>query len=57
MNVTYQLNEEEFDYQLFCRIKAQFARRHNPLKIKIEEAEVEETDAIKANPAFYHSTN
>ncbi|TAE36339.1 MAG: hypothetical protein EAZ50_13225 [Runella slithyformis] len=55
MTVTYQLTEAEFDYQLFRRIKAQFARRNNSLKIKIEieETETDETEAIMANPAYY----
>ena len=55
MTVTYQLTEDEFDYQLFRRIKAQFARRNNSLKIKIEieETETDETEAIMANPAYH----
>ncbi|TAF96321.1 MAG: hypothetical protein EAZ32_09205 [Cytophagia bacterium] len=55
MTVTYQLTEAEFDYQLFRRIKAQFSRRNNSLKIKIEieETETDETEAIMANPAYY----
>lgn len=55
MTVTYQLTEAEFDYQLFRRIKAQFSRSKNPIKIKIEieEAELDETEAIMANPEFY----
>ncbi|WP_428665065.1 hypothetical protein [Runella sp.] len=52
MTVTYQLTEDEFDYQLFRRIKSQFARRNSSFKIKIEieETETDETDAIMANP-------
>jgi hypothetical protein len=52
MTVTYQLTETEFDYQLFRRIKAQFSRSKSPIKIKIEieEAELDETEAIMANP-------
>lgn len=55
MTVTYQLTEAEFDYQLFRRIKAQFSRSKSPIKIKIEieEAELDETEAIMANPEFY----
>ena len=55
MTVTYQLTETEFDYQLFRRIKAQFSRSKSPIKIKIEieEAELDETEAIMANPEFY----
>ena len=59
MTVTYQLTEDEFDYQLFRRIKAQFARRNNSLKIKIEieETETDETEAIMANPYLVEKLN
>ncbi|NBB20864.1 hypothetical protein GVN20_15960 [Runella sp. CRIBMP] len=55
MTVTYQLTEDEFDYQLFRRIKSQFARRPGSFKIKIEieETELDETEAIMANPYLF----
>jgi hypothetical protein len=55
MTVTYQLTESEFDYQLFKRIKSQFARRTASfnIKIEVEETEIDETEAIMANPAYH----
>lgn len=55
MTVTYELTEDEFDYPLFRRIKAQFKHRTSPLKIKIEieETSADETEAIISNPYLY----
>jgi hypothetical protein len=51
MTVTNQLTESEFNYQLFKRIKSQFARRRTvSFNIRIEVKELDETETIMANP-------
>ncbi len=55
MTVTYQLTADELSSDLIRKIKAQFGRHSNPLKIKIEVEEMDETEQIMANPALFET--
>ena len=50
MTVTYQLNFEELNADLIRKIKSQFNNRLDSLRVTLEVADMDETDAIMNNP-------
>ena len=55
MTVTYELTLDELSGALIKRIKSQFGRHSDSLKVKIEIQQMDETEQIMANPEFYET--